>query len=376
MPRLHIAALGFAASILSVFGDQVLPMVTNSVDVSFSTDGKSLAVLGRDSQVRVWDLATGHVTRTLGPEAGDANCFLLPPGNRFGTVSTNQTLRIHDTVSGRIMSSFAPPADGGFYWDQVVTTADSALLAASFTDPASPSSSIVQVIDHAAKLRFQAPAGLGGVAQMAFSPDGQTLVAASFDTDIRVWDVRTGALKHVIEEAKLETFDLAYSPDGKYLATLGADSKIYLWDMQSWKLARKFTGRPKANRPVGFSPDGTILVTGKEIERQSKAEQPQVIVWDIASGRQIRAWTTEGRVLGFSFSPDGKQLAVADGSKNLKLLAVSKKHSVKGGSTQSTHNRIHCFTCWRDFPKPITKSRKTLLNSLLAAGPSTVRTGN
>ena len=329
MRRLHIAAVGFAASILSVFGDQVLPMVTNSVDVSFSIDGKSLAVMGRDSQVRVWDLATGHVTRTLGPEAGDANCILLPPGNRFATVSTNQTLRIRDTVSGRIMSSFAPPADGGFDWDQVVTTADNALLAASCTDPTSPSSSIVQVIDRAGKLRFQAPAGLSGVSQMAFSPDGETLVAASWDTDIRVWEVRTGALKHVIEEVKLETFDLAYSQDGKCLATLSADSKIYLWDTRSWELKRKFTGQPKADRPIGFSPDGTILVTGKAIERGSKAEQPQVIVWDIASGRQIRAWTTEGRV-GFSFSPDGKQLAVADGSKSVKLLAVSKMGSVKG----------------------------------------------
>jgi WD40 repeat protein len=327
MRRLHIAALGFAASILSASGDQVLPMVTNSADVSFSTDGKTLAVLGWDNQVRFWDLATARVTRTLGPEASDAFCFLLPSGNQLLTISTNRALRIRDTVSGGILSSFAPP-DSRFDWDQVVTTADGALLAASCTDPASPSSSIVQVIDRSGLLRFQVPAGLGGLAQMAFSPDGETLIAASWDTDIRVWDVRAGTLKHVIEEVKLETFDLAYSPDGKYLATLDADSKIYLWDTRSWKLTRKFTVQPNANRPIGFSPDGTILVTWGVIKRKPKAE-PQVIVWDIASGRQIRAWTTQGRV-GLSFSPDGRQLAVADGSKNVKLLAVSKKGSVKG----------------------------------------------
>src|SRR5215471_18622389 len=105
MRRLHIAALGFAASILSALGDQVLPMVTNSADVSFSTDGKTLAVLGRDNQVRFWDLATAHVTRTLGPEASDAFCFLLPSGNQLLTISTNRVLRIRDTVSGGILSS-------------------------------------------------------------------------------------------------------------------------------------------------------------------------------------------------------------------------------------------------------------------------------
>jgi WD40 repeat protein len=327
MHRLHIAALGFAASILSVFGDQVLPMVTNSADVSFSTDGKTLAVLGRDNQIRFWDLATARVTRTLEPEASDAFCFLLPSGNQLLTISTNRALRIRDNVSGGILSSFAPP-DSRFDWDQVVTTADGALLAASCTDPASVSSIIVQVIDRSGKLRFQVPAGLGGVAQIAFSPDGETLVAASWDTDIRVWDVRAGTLKHVIEEVKLETFDLAYSPDGKCLATLDADSKIYLWDTRSWKLTRKFTVQPNANRPIAFSPDGTILATWGVIKRKPKTEL-QVIVWDIASGRQICGCTTKGRV-GLSFSPDGRQLAIADGSKNVKMLALSKKGSVNG----------------------------------------------
>src|SRR5689334_12859583 len=71
MRRRHIAAVGFVASMLTLLGDQVLPMGTNSVDVSFSIDGKSIAVLGGDRQVRVWDLATARVTRTLGPDASD-----------------------------------------------------------------------------------------------------------------------------------------------------------------------------------------------------------------------------------------------------------------------------------------------------------------
>jgi WD40 repeat protein len=133
---------------------------------------------------------------------------------------------------------------------------------------------------------------------MAFSPDGETLVAAAFDTDIRIWDVSTGALKRVIEEMKLAAFDLAYSPDGKYLATVGADRTIYLWDAKSWKLARKIPGHPKAIEPIRFSPDGRMLVTGGKNERNSNAPV-KVILWNIASGRQIHTWTAEHLVLAY-----------------------------------------------------------------------------
>ncbi len=325
MRSLQIAALGFAVSVLTAIGDQVLPMATNSVGVSFSKDGKSLAVLGGDNNVRVLSLATGKPVFSLGPQPGEVFFFLPAAGNLLATITTNGAGRIHDTKSGRIIANCDLPVSiilGG----AMASTVDSAVIAVAGGDPAMPSGNLIQVMDRSGKPRFRVPAGVGGVSSMAFSPDGETLAAAAYDADIRIWDVRTGGLKRGIEALKVAMFDLAWSPDGKYLASAGVDRTIYLWDTQSWKVARKITGQPETINAIRFSPDGKMLVTGGMNERNFNAPT-KVILWNFASGRKIRTWTAEHTVRAMSFSPDGKQVAVADGTPSVKLLAVRRKRS-------------------------------------------------
>lgn len=324
MRSFQIAALGIVASVLTVFGDQTLPMATNSVGVRFSKDGMSLAVLGGDNKVRVLSLATGKLALSLEPHPGEVFSFVPAAGNLFATVATNGAGRIRDTESGRVLTTCELPLSSTF--GAMASTADGAVIAVACGDPATPSGNLIHVMDRSGKPRFRVPAGVGGVSAMAFSPDGERLAAAAYDADVRVWDVPTGTLKHVIEELTVAMFGVAYSPDGKYLATAGADRTIYLWETRSWKLARKITGQPETIQTIRFSPDGTMLVTGGMNERNFNAPA-KVILWDFASGRKIHTWTAEHAVQGLSFSPDGRQVAIADGTQSVKLLTVPKNRS-------------------------------------------------
>ena len=319
-----LAAPAFAASVLTVVGDQVLPMNMVLIEASFSQDGQSLAVLGGDRKVSVWDLPSGKNLRSFESNPGQRS-FLLASGSQFTTVATNGAVRIRDNGSGRVIASYEFPA-GSVFNGAMAATPDGGMLAAALKDPAVPSSNLVHVMDRSGKPRFRVPAGVGGVSSMAFSPDGETLVAAAYDTDIRVWDVRTGSVQRVIEGLTVSMFGLAFSPDGKYLATAGADRTIYLWDTRSWKIARKITGQPETINKIRFSPDGTMLATGG-MNELNFATPVKIILWDFATGRQLHAWPAEHMVRGLSFSPDGKQVAVADGTKSVKLFAVPNQRS-------------------------------------------------
>jgi WD40 repeat protein len=156
---------------------------------------------------------------------------------------------------------------------------------------------------------------------IAYSPDGQLLVAVCNIGTVIGWEATTG-----VERFRLtETSDngIAFSPDGQYMATTGGDATVRLWDMNTDdgfpREVRQMTGHTSnAVRPV-FSPDGTRLATG--------SHDHTVRVWDVMSGAEeltLRAHTDH--IWGLAFSPDGKRLASAswDGTVRVFLLDLDE----------------------------------------------------
>jgi WD40 repeat protein len=62
-----------------------------------------------------------------------------------------------------------------------------------------------------------------------FSPNGESIVTASWDGTARVWNTRTGRLLRTLDHPG-PLAGLALSPDGRMVATLDGDGIIRLWD--------------------------------------------------------------------------------------------------------------------------------------------------
>lgn len=67
------------------------------------------------------------------------------------------------------------------------------------------------------------------VQSISFSPAGETLVSASWDKTIRLWDTNTGTLKHTLTQPKDWTWNVSFSPTGETLATGSDFGTIYFW---------------------------------------------------------------------------------------------------------------------------------------------------
>jgi RNA polymerase sigma factor (sigma-70 family) len=155
--------------------------------------------------------------------------------------------------------------------------------------------------------------GGNGQTQVAFTPDGGTILAAHW-LGVFVMDASTGKqFRHISTSATKRTVNsMSVSPDGKQLA-LGTDSSadnpcsIQIWDLTTGQLQRecKDTGRQQYLH-VRFSPDGKMLAS---YSFPSKT----IYLWDPATGREIRRWLLASEAGGcLTFSPDSKTLIVGE----------------------------------------------------------------
>lgn len=70
-----------------------------------------------------------------------------------------------------------------------------------------------------------------GVFSIAYSPNGQQLAGASGDSTIKIWDVSSGKLLKSLIDYCDSHRSIAYSPNGQQLAS--ADLNIIFWDVSS-----------------------------------------------------------------------------------------------------------------------------------------------
>jgi WD40 repeat protein len=148
---------------------------------------------------------------------------------------------------------------------------------------------------------------------LTFSPDGGSLVSASWDGSVKLWDLKSGAL-HWTGWHTSNAECLAFAPDGSILASGGHDATVRLWDPRSGANLQTLP-HPGYVFAVTWSPDGHLLVSGDfnggirvwEVQQTSLTLRSEILS------------AHSGWVPGLAFAPDGKNLASAGWDGTVKL---------------------------------------------------------
>jgi WD40 repeat protein len=239
---------------------------------------------GADGRIRLWDLRSGKLLRTL-PVEGRIGPF-TPDGRSF--LTNDGTLQRWELATGRPL---LPDTYG---------------------------------LGHR-----------GAVDRVVYSPDGRRLASAAGDGTIRLWEVATSKPLHVLRSHDRGSPALAFSPDGKLLVSGGEAGELHVWDAEAGREVRRISlldpqlGEKKQNvQRLHAMLDGrTILVLGY-VPARGGAGLPEGILtrWDLATGRR-QAHTGIGPCDGSAgvFSSDGRVLA----SPGLLLDTTTGKERVK-----------------------------------------------
>jgi WD40 repeat protein/serine/threonine protein kinase len=154
------------------------------------------------------------------------------------------------------------------------------------------------------------------VLSVAFSPDGQRLATANFDSTVQLWDAATGKALQILRWHTGAVRSVAFSPNGQRLASGSGDGTVQLWDAATGKALVPLRGRIGPVLSVAFSPDSQRLASG--------SGDGTVKLWDAANGKELLSLQEhKAAVFSVAFSPDGKRLAAASYDRTVKLWDTS-----------------------------------------------------
>jgi WD40 repeat protein len=285
--------------------------------VGFLAGGR-LAGTCADGKVRVWDVRSGALMGLVAQDAGDTTPVVVDQAEICAAIGSDGAVKVRDLKTGAVVRRHAGPQ---VKLRRLSASRDGGLIAGFGPIAEKANEWRAHLWDRTGRQRFAVPCGMGEIWATAISPDGATLVAGSWDTDIRIWGTDNGELVARIEDLTMSMFALAFSPDGKLVAAGGADHAVYLIDTRTWKVTRRLIGAPEVIASLAFSKDGRTLATGGFSARAGR-HPARVILWDLASGKMIRQATAPDAVWSVALSDDGALLASVTGDKSVALWAT------------------------------------------------------
>ena len=248
---------------------------TNVVDLSFSPDGRLLAVANYNGRVALWDPDSGKLVKKLKKHSKVIMTMAFTPDG---------TKLVTGDFGGK-----------AFVWD--VATGKRLWSLEGHEDP---------------------------VCSVACSPDGKLIASSSWDQKLYLWDAETGQR---IRSAKYEEVDtnvslehrfraITFSPDGRHVVAGTYASEIFYFNCETGMEEERFFCNSRSIDVITFSPDGSRLVIG--------SHDWSIRIWDPKTHEEVRVLNGHtGGVEALSFNRDGSKLYSAARDRTVRVWDAS-----------------------------------------------------
>ena len=266
---------------------RVLSGHTDAVlDLAFNRDGTVLASVSDAEGVRLWATASGQLLWSFRGKDDHLQCVAFSPDGRFIAAAGEYIqVKLLDTQSGSLVKSLVLP-------DNFQAVSRTPFIKANFARPVS---------------------GPGYVLSVAFSPDGNLLVAGDTYLPLHVWDVASGTYLRTIKDLQQSVNSVVFSSDGKVLIAGNQKNSVKFWSVAG-KLIRRIDEESPV-RSVALGPGGTLLASSNSAGtiRLRKSSDGGLI-------REFKGNTSS--VDTVAFSPDGKTLISGSEDGTTKLWST------------------------------------------------------
>ncbi len=333
----------------------------------FSPDGSRIVTWGRDGLIRIWARPTDlHADQPLPDQFSDwtskksgyqqsragtsivTACTFSPAGSEIVAIDTNSGGELLD---GHTLNSIGKIKD-------LIVYPDLAVKGQVYTACAiSPDGTTLVCGNKTGELRKYHLDGLSpytvfpsphsyAVNDIAFSPDGKSVLSVSEDRSFKLWDAATCDLHATVRAHDGSINGCCYSPQGDLFATASEDCTVKVWEPNESK-PRMVLKHSTAVRSVAFSPNSAELATS--------TAAGTLCLWELTGetlSKEMRVceqnarrcwWSPDASYLVVTCEPGGVVLLLDLKTGESKARFVSGK-SLQASAMASDANRVFITT--------------------------------
>lgn len=152
----------------------------------------------------------------------------------------------------------------------------------------------------------------GYINYLTISPDGKTLVSASADKSIKIWEMPSGKEVRTVIEDYLPINHFVIRQENRKIATISNNNQIKIWDFTTGKEILTISGHDSSVNHLVISPDGKKLI--------SASADSKIKIWDFTTGKEVLTISGHESFVNYLIiSPDGRKLVSADADGKIKI---------------------------------------------------------
>ena len=286
-------------------------------DVAVSPDNKRIATASQDHSVRTWDMATGkeeHVFRMHA--AAVATVAFTKDGKRLYSGGFDGRMQWWDPESGKAIDGAIVSA-----WNvrRIRLSPDGKTFGLALNVGTDRGHAALWDIErHEIVHKFPNHAGL--VSDVAFSPDGKTLVSVGGISDSAPWISSTSIGWQPGPHGPWHVSVTTQPAGGKSTMTVRPSSEIHCWDVETKSALAELPGPKNFIEAAQFTTDGSRFIT----VGGAGMETGEITLYDFRGIRSKAVLAATAGLTCGKFSPDGSLFATGSLDGSLILWDVAK----------------------------------------------------
>lgn len=299
----------------------------------FSPDGRRVVIASDDNIVKIWDVKTGNVVRSLEGHTDpviDAN--YSTNGNYIVTNGGNDmTARIYNATTGDLIDSLEHHT--AYITTAIFSPNGQTVLTSSFDKTAKiwdikTRRLINSLVGHTNRVNFA-----------TFSPNGAMIITTSDDKTAKIWNAKSGKLLYSLIGHTKPVISANFSFDNNKVITVSEDHTAKIWDLATGKLLKNLSKNTLHNAPVKDSKEDAHFFNSQYYKGIFASDGQTVVT--ITNDDFANIWDSEGKWLfsvdgynnekgnpvisSINFSPDGKKLIISSGASITKIVNLQTR---------------------------------------------------